>query len=110
MSQVFISYRQTNDAQKQRVRAFAEHLRSAGIDVILDQFFLDEHPEGPAEGWDKWSSDRALQTEYVIIVGTQDWFQCFEKTHSFGTGYGAACEADEIRSRIYKYFGVIKTI
>ena len=27
MSQVFISYRQTNDEQKQRVRAFAERLR-----------------------------------------------------------------------------------
>ena len=38
MSQVFLSYRQTNEEQKQRVRAFGERLRKCGIDVVLDQF------------------------------------------------------------------------
>ncbi|HYV11673.1 MAG TPA: AAA family ATPase [Pyrinomonadaceae bacterium] len=107
MSEVFLSYRQTDDAQKQRVRAFGERLRAAGIKVILDQFFLDEHPEGPHEGWDKWSSDRALKTEYVLIIGTSEWFACFEKTEPPGTGFGSACEADDIRHMIYKAAGVI---
>jgi hypothetical protein len=53
MSEVFLSYRQTDDAQKQRVRAFGERLRAAGITVILDQFFLDANPGGPNDGWDK---------------------------------------------------------
>jgi len=78
MSQVFISYRQTDDAQKQRVRAFAERLRDAGIDVILDQFSRDEKAGGPNEGWPKWSSDNALNAQFVLIIGTQDWFECFE--------------------------------
>jgi len=43
MSEVFISYRQTDDAQKNRVREFAERLRAVGINVILDQFFLEEN-------------------------------------------------------------------
>src|SRR5215213_7745776 len=42
MSQVFISYRQTDEEQRQRVRAFAERLRRCGIDVVLDQFLLDK--------------------------------------------------------------------
>lgn len=107
MSEVFLSYRQTNDTQKKRVRAFGERLRDAGITVILDQFFLDDNPEGPHEGWDKWSSDRALHTEYVLIIGTPDWFACFEKTQPLGTGLGAACEADDIRHLINKAAGVI---
>src|SRR6185295_468927 len=110
MSEVFLSYRQTDEPQKQRVRAFAERLRDAGITVILDQFFLDEHPGGPDDGWDKWSSDRALKTEYVLIIGTKEWFDCFEKKQPPGIGLGAACEADDIRSRIYKAAGIVKNI
>ena len=44
MSQVFLSYRQTDDEQRQRVRAFGERLRARGIDVVLDQFLLDANP------------------------------------------------------------------
>ena len=109
MSQVFISYRQTDDEQKQRVRAFGERLRDCGIDVVLDQFFLDSHPAGPNEGWPQWSSDRALGTEFILIVGTEAWFQCFEKK-SPGTGLGAAREAHDIRQRIYDDGGVIDDI
>ena len=36
MSQVFISYRQTDDEQRRCVRAFGERLRDSGIDVGLD--------------------------------------------------------------------------
>jgi tetratricopeptide (TPR) repeat protein len=110
MSTVFISYRQTNDAHRQRVREFAERLRDCGIDVVLDQFFLDANPAGPNDGWDKWSSDRALETEYVLIMGTAEWFQCFEKKQPPGTGLGAACEADDLRHRIYKANGIIPNI
>jgi len=39
MPQVFISYRQIDDAQRERVRAFAERLRTCGIQVVLDQWF-----------------------------------------------------------------------
>jgi tetratricopeptide (TPR) repeat protein len=110
MSQVFISYRQTDDEQRGRVRSFGERLRSYDIDVVLDQFFLETNPGGPNEGWDKWSSDRALKTDNVLVVGTDAWFQCFEKTQPPGTGLGAACEADDLRHRIYEACGVIKTI
>ena len=110
MKTVFLSYRQTSDAERARVRAFAERLRKSGIKVILDQFFLDENPGGPDDGWDKWSSDRALETERVIIIGSKAWFQCFDKKQKPGTGLGAACEADDLRHRIYEAGGVIESI
>jgi len=110
MSQVFISYRQTSSKQRKRVRAFAERLRKSDINVVLDQFFLDENPAGPDQGWPKWSSDQALRSDYVLIVGTQDWFQCFDGTQPPGFGLGAACEANDIRTRIYESAGVIKSI
>lgn len=110
MSQVFISYRQTDDEQKQRVRSFGERLRGFGINVILDQFFLENNPSGPEAGWAKWSGDHALETDYVIIVGTRDWFQSFDKTQPPGTGLGSASEADDLRQRIYEAGGVIDNI
>ena len=110
MSEVFISYRQTDDEHKQRVREFAERLRAAGIEVILDQFFLDENPAGPNEGWPQWSSARVSKTDYVLIIGDRSWFQCFDGTQSPGTGLGAAREARDIFQRIYDDGGVIDDI
>ena len=110
MAQVFLSYRQIDDDHKSRVRDFATQLVDAGIEVILDQFFLDANPAGPNDGWDKWSSDSALNSEYVIIIGSQAWFDCFEKKQTPGTGLGAACEADDLRHRIYEAGGVISNI
>jgi SEFIR domain. len=66
MSEVFISYRQTSTKHKQRVRDFAERLRDVGLNVILDQFVAG----GPNEGWPKWSSDNALNAQFVLIIGT----------------------------------------
>jgi len=111
VSQVFISYRQTDDDQRKRVREFAERLRNTGgIDVVLDQFFLDDNPAGPDEGWPKWSSDRALKSEFVLIIGNSSWFECFEGTQPAGTHLGAACEAGDIRTRIYNAANVIRNI
>ncbi len=110
MSKAFISYRQINDEQRTRVRAFAERLSDCEIEILLDQFYLRDHPAGPPEGWDKWSSDSALRTENVIIIGSESWFQCFDKVQEPGTGLGAACEADDLRHRIYKANGVIENI
>lgn len=106
VAQVFISYRQIDDAQRLRVRTFAERVRGCGIDVVLDQFYKDAHPGGPPEGWPKWSSDQAIATERVLIIGNAPWFRCFEGTEKPGTGLGAACEAGNIRQRLYDLAGI----
>lgn len=106
MSEVFLSYRQTDDEQKQRVRAFAERLRDREINVFLDQFLEDDKPSGPGDRWAKWSADRAFQTKFVLIIGTRAWFECFDGKHQPGTGLGATYEASAIRQRIYEAGGM----
>lgn len=105
LPQVFISYRQLDDAQRQRVRDFAERLRGRGIQVVLNQFFKDSHPGGPPEGWPKWSSEQAIHAEKVLIIGNEPWFRCFDGKKQPGTGLGAACEAGNLRQRIYDLGG-----
>ena len=65
---------------------------------------------GPERAGPNGAATARLKTEYVLIVGTQAWFQCFEQKQQPGTGLGAACEADDIRQRIYKAGGVIDNI
>jgi tetratricopeptide (TPR) repeat protein len=110
MPEVFISYRQLDDAQRERVRTFGERLRACGISIILDQFYLDDHPAGPPEKWPMWSSNQAINAERVIIIGSQDWFLCFDGKQPPGTGLGAACEADDLRTRIYDSANVTEDI
>lgn len=102
---VFISYRQIDDAQRQRVREFAVRVRDQGVEVVLDQFYKDSHPGGPPDGWPKWSSDQAIHTEKVLVIGNAPWFRCFDGTENPGIGLGAACEAGNIRQRIYDLGG-----
>jgi tetratricopeptide (TPR) repeat protein len=110
MSQVFISYRQIDDTQRRRVRAFAGRLREAGIEVTFDQFYLEAHPAGPPEGWPKWSSDQAINAERVIILGNEAWFLCFDGKQPPGVGLGAACEANDLRQRLYRAGGLNEDI
>lgn len=106
MPSVFISYRQLDDAQRRKVRDFAERLRSRGVDVTLDQFYKEAKPGGPPEGWPKWSSDQAIHSERVLVVGNTPWFHCFDGKEGPGTGLGAACEAGIIRQRLYDLGGM----
>lgn len=105
MPKVFISYRQIDDAQRLRVRNFAARVKNCGIEVVLDQFYKDCHPGGPPEGWPKWSSDQAIYAEKVLVIGNAPWFRCFDGQEQPGTGLGSACEAGNLRQRLYDLAG-----
>lgn len=102
MAQVFISYRQINHSQSQRVREFAERVRARGVEVILDQFYKETHPGASDDGWTLWSENQAEDTEKVLVIATPEWFQCYLKKAPPGVGLGAAAEAHVIRARITK--------
>lgn len=103
---VFLSYRHENDAHRARVRVFGERLRAAGIDVVLDRFYLDANPGGPNEGWPAWSKRQATQSERVLIVGSPGWYRCYDGTEVAGSGLGAAAEGRVISQRIYNQSGL----
>lgn len=109
MAQVFLSYRHENEEHRQRVLELGQQLRAAGIDVMLDQFFTDEHPGGPDEKWTRWSAQHA-GTGKVLIIGSRGWFRCYKGTEAPGIGLGAALEASIIQERIYQSQQKIKDI
>lgn len=110
MAQVFLSYRHENDAHRTRVRELGQRLRDAGIDIVLDQFFLDVHAGGPDEGWPAWSKRMAGETEKVLIIGSPGWFRCYERKELPGTGLGASAETVVINQRLYNVAGVTGAI
>ncbi len=99
--QVFISYRQESPEHGRAVRRLGELLKQAGLPVLLDQFYMDDHPGGPNEGWPKWCEDAANQSECVLIIGSPGWFAAYDNTGPAGVGRGAASEAALFRQDLY---------
>lgn len=101
MNHVFISYRQESPGHARAVRLLGERLRVAKIPVELDQFYLDEHPGGPDEGWPKWCDDRASKSTCVLVVPSSGWFDAYNGTDRTHSGHGAAAEARLFRQFVY---------
>jgi hypothetical protein len=101
LQQVFISYRHETPEHALAVRRLSELLRQAKIPVVLDQFYLDDHPGGPDMGWPKWCADCASNSACVLIIGSPGWFEAYEKSAAPG-GLGAATEADVLRNTLYR--------
>lgn len=104
-NQVFISYRQESPEHGRAVRHLGELFKQAGLPVLLDQFYMDEHPGGPNEGWPKWCEDAATKSACVIIIGSVGWFAAYEGTEPPGKGCGAASEAGLFRQILYTQKG-----
>ncbi len=106
MGSLFISYRQENKAQLQRVRAFAKELRIAltphGWNVVLDQF---QPEQGPNDGWPLWSANQVRDSHRVLVVRTAEYVQCMLKKLPEHGGRGAAWEASAIYHELYQVAG-----
>jgi hypothetical protein len=111
LNQVFISYRQESPEHARAVRRLGELLRQAKLPIVLDQFFLNEHPGGPDDGgWPKWCEDHASQSACVVIVASEGWFTAYEDPASVSGGFGAASEARLFRQDLYDQKGNNKRI
>jgi hypothetical protein len=88
-NQVFLSYRHESDEHSRAVLQLGELLRRAAIPVALDQFYLDDNPGGPDEGWPKWCEDCANESACVLIVASEGWFSAYNKCGEPGwVGFG----------------------
>jgi len=99
-NQVFLSYRHESVEHSRAVLQLGEALRREAIPVALDQFYLDENPGGPDEGWPKWCEDCANESACVLIVASEGWFSAYNKRGEPG-GLGSATEADIFRQVIW---------
>jgi hypothetical protein len=106
LNHVFLSYRQESPQHARAVRRLGELLRQAGLPVELDQFYLEDHPGGPDEGWPKWCEDRANDSACVLVIASEGWFAAYNGTGPRDAGRGAAVEADLFREFLYDEKGL----
>jgi len=72
---VFISYSHAPEPHKQHVLKLANHLRSEGIDAVIDQY---QESSPPPEGWQKWMDQQIDKSDFVIVVCTETYFRRIE--------------------------------
>lgn len=98
---VFISYRHESPEHARAVRLLGERLRQSKLPVELDQFYLDQNPGGPDEGWPKWCEDRAVKSACVLVIPSAGWFAAYDGTANVRGGYGVATEASLFRQNLW---------
>ena len=93
---VFISYSQDSMAFADRVLEFSNKLRSEGIDTILDQY-----EESPAEGWPRWMDRNIDKADYVLVIGSNGYYQKVMGNAEQGIGKGVLWEGNIIYQKLY---------
>ena len=90
---VFISYSHQDEAYEQRVLAFANKLRSEGIDASIDLY-----EEAPKEGWPRWMENQIKWADYVIVVASKSYF---DKCYGINKGKGISWEVNIVYQLLY---------
>lgn len=65
----FISYSHDSKEHQDRVLKLANKLRSDGIDCALDQY-----EDSPPEGWPKWMDRGVKNSDFVLVVCTETYY------------------------------------
>lgn len=66
---IFISYSHDSKDHQDRVLKLSDKLRSEGIDCSLDQY-----EDSPPEGWPKWMDKQVRESDFVLVVCTQTYY------------------------------------
>lgn len=80
-SKVFISYSHDSKEHQDKVLLFSNKLRSEGIDCILDQY-----EDSPPEGWPKWMDRNIKQSDFVLVLCTETYYNRVMGTDEKGMG------------------------
>ena len=94
---VFVSYSHDSKKHIQQVVSFANRLRSDGIDCYIDQYVTS-----PSEGWPSWCLDQVLDSDFVLVVCTDEYFKRFSRKTKRGEGKGANWEGFIISQELYE--------
>lgn len=93
---VFISYSQDSVSFADKVLSFSNRLRREGIDAILDQY-----EEAPSEGWPRWMESSINKADYVIVVGSKEYYDKIYGNVEQGNGRGVKWEGNLIYQKLY---------
>lgn len=94
---VFISYAHDTEQFADKVLEFSNTLREHhNIDAIIDQY-----EESPPEGWPRWMDNQIENSDYVLIVCTQLYYDRVMNFKS-GEGKGVNWELNIIYQHLYE--------
>lgn len=95
-TKVFISYVHETELHKKQVFDLSERLRSDGVDCNIDRYEVS-----PPEGWPAWMRRQIKQSEFVLVVCTENYQKRYERVEELGTGAGAKWEGAIISQELY---------
>lgn len=91
---VFISYSHQNAKYENRILEFANHLRSEGIDAIIDLY-----EEAPTEGWPRWMENQIHNSDFVLVVSSKSYYEkCYLESNK---SKGISWEVNIVYQHIY---------
>ncbi len=103
---VFISYSWDNEEHKEFIKEFSNKLKLNDIDSIIDA----DIPLTPDEGWIQWMKNQVNNSNYVILVFTQLYYDRFSKNVKPNEGRGVQWESRLVLSDIYSGQSISKYI
>jgi tetratricopeptide (TPR) repeat protein len=93
---IFISYSHDSPEHADRVLALSDHLRTDGIDCILDQY-----EDSPPEGFPRWMDRQIRAADFVLMICTPTYSRRVMGEEKPGIGHGVAWESTLIYQYIY---------
>src|SRR5271166_2609681 len=93
---VLISYSHDSPEHAQRVLELANRFRADGIDCTIDQYVV-----APAEGWPRWMDKQIRDSDFVVMVCTETYYQRVMGEEESGKGLGVRWEGHLIYQAIY---------
>jgi hypothetical protein len=94
---VLLSYSHDSPEHAQRVLELANHLRADGIDCTIDQYVV-----APAEGWPRWMDKQIRDSDFVVMVCTETYYQRVMGEEEPEKGLGVRWEGHLIYQAIYR--------
>lgn len=79
-----------------RVALLCNRLRRDGFDCVIDQFEVS-----PAEGWPRWTMNKILESDFVLIVCTSTYAERFIGRSEVGMGLGVKWEGAIVVQQLY---------
>jgi hypothetical protein len=99
-SKIFISYTHDSEAHMNRVFELSERLRSDGVDSSIDQYEVS-----PPEGWPAWMRRQIKETDFVLVICSENYLKRYERSEELGKGIGAKWEGAIIGQELYEAEG-----
>ncbi len=106
LPKVFISYSWENDTHKELIKNFSDNLKLKDINSIIDA----DIPLTPEGGWIRWMKKQIIEADYVILIFTQTYFNCFTGNVEPTEGHGVQWESRIVFSEIYSGVNIAKYI